>query len=134
MTIGPVSSGSDAASIIAAQPPWQLPMMAGLALSGAAARTFLTKTCSACADVEQGLAGLRIAKEDDEVDRVPGAQRHAHLRVVLEAADARPVAGARVDDDVGPLARIDRDARGRRDAQQRVVDRLSKLRPSSTVS
>ena len=34
MTIGPVSPGSDAASIIAAHPPWQLPTIAGFALAG----------------------------------------------------------------------------------------------------
>src|SRR5215472_15360433 len=79
MTIGPVSSGLAAASIIAAQPPWQLPTMAGL--------------------------GLR--EEDHEVDRMAFAQRDAHLGIVLEAADARAVASARIDDHVRPALRID---------------------------
>ena len=39
ITIGPVSSGSAAASIIAAQPPWQLPTITGLGLSGCSSRT-----------------------------------------------------------------------------------------------
>ncbi len=40
------------------------------------------------ANVEQGLARLGIAKENDEVDRVSFAQGDTNLRVVLEAADA----------------------------------------------
>ncbi len=47
------------------------------------------------ADVEQRLARLGIAEEDHEVDRMALAQRDADLRVVLEAADPRAVAGAR---------------------------------------
>ena len=62
------------------------------------------------ADVEQRLAGLGIAEEDDEVDRMARAQRDADLRIVLEAADAGAVAGARIDDDVGPPLRVDRHA------------------------
>ncbi len=47
MTIGPVSSGYDAASIIAAQPPWQLPMTTGFGLSGCRSRTACTNCASA---------------------------------------------------------------------------------------
>ena len=50
------------------------------------------------ADVEQGLAGLGLREEGDEIDRMPVTQCNADLRVVLEAADTRAVAGARVDD------------------------------------
>jgi hypothetical protein len=73
-------------------------------------------------DVEDGLAGLRVLEEDDEVDRVAAAQRDADLAVGLEAADARAMAGARVDDDEGPHLRVGRGAAsGRLDAHQRVV-------------
>jgi hypothetical protein len=74
-------------------------------------------------DVGQRLAGLRVREEDDEVDGVPRAQRDADFRIVLEAADAGAVAGARIDDDERPLARIDDDTLGRHDAHQRIVRR-----------
>ena len=45
----------------------------------------------------------------------------------LEAADARPVAGARIDDDEWTLARIDLDAGGRHDAHQHIVHRPRQL-------
>ncbi|MCY1210740.1 hypothetical protein D9M72_224350 [compost metagenome] len=79
--------------------------------------------------VQQGLSRLGIAKEDDEIDRVAGPQGHSHLRVVLEAADARAVPGARIDDDIGAAAVIDRDAIGRSDLQQRIVDGPFQLTP-----
>ena len=68
------------------------------------------------ADVEQRLARLGIAEEDDEVDRVALAQRDADLRIVLEAADAGAVARARVDDHVRAPLGIDGHALGRHDA------------------
>ena len=52
-----------------------------------------------------------------------GLHRHADLAVGLEAADAGAVAGARVDDDEGPLQRVDVDAFGRNDSYERVIDR-----------
>ena len=79
------------------------------------------------ADVEQRLAGLGVAEEDHEVHRVPGTQRDADLRVVLEAADAGAVPGARVDDQVRTALRVHRHALGRNDAHQRVVDRARQL-------
>ena len=79
------------------------------------------------AHVEQRLAGLGIAEEDDEVDRVALAQRHADLRVVLEAADAGAVAGTRIDDDVRTPLGVDGHALGRNDAHQRIVDRALEL-------
>ena len=51
-------------------------------------------------------------------------QGDADLRVVLEAADAGPVARARVDDDVRTPLGIDGHAFGRDDAYERVVDRV----------
>ncbi len=74
------------------------------------------------ADIEQRLARLRHREEDDEVDRMALAQRHADLRIVLEAADARSVTRARVDDHVRAALRVDRDAGRRHDLHQRVVD------------
>ena len=41
--------------------------------------------------------------EADEVAGMAGLHRHADLTVGLEAADARPVAGTRIDDDEGRL-------------------------------
>jgi hypothetical protein len=72
-------------------------------------------------DVGERLPGLRLGEEDHEVDRVAFAQRDADLRVVLEAPDARPVAGARVDDDERALRVVDLRAGRRHDAHQRVV-------------
>src|SRR4029078_11144970 len=77
--------------------------------------------------VEQGLAGLRVAEEYHEVDRMPLAQRHADLRVVLEAADARAVTRARIDDDVRTPPGIDCHALRGHDAYQRVIDRALEL-------
>src|SRR4029453_16183833 len=52
-----------------------------------------------------------------------GRQSDADLGVFLEAADARAVAGARVDDHERPLLVVDLYARGRNDAHQRVIRR-----------
>ena len=73
------------------------------------------------------LAGHRVRQEADEVAGVAGPQRHADLAVGLEAADPGPVPGARVDDHEGPLPHVDRDARGRGDPDQPVVDRALEL-------
>ena len=81
------------------------------------------------AHVEQRLAGFRLAEEDDEVDRVAFAQRHADLRIVLEAADPGTMTGARIDDDVRAPLRIHRHALRRQDPHQRVVDRTLELAP-----
>ena len=49
MMIGPNSSGRIAATIITAQPAWQLPMTQGLpSASGCSAMTFSRKATSAC--------------------------------------------------------------------------------------
>ena len=71
--------------------------------------------------VRERLARLRIGEEDHEVDRVAGLQRHADLGVLLEAADARAVAGARIDDHERTLGVDDGDALRRHDADERVV-------------
>ena len=74
-------------------------------------------------DVGERLPGHRLGIEDDEVDRMAGAQRDADFRVFLEAADARAVARARIDDDERALGVVDLDAARRNDAHQRVVRR-----------
>ena len=74
------------------------------------------------AHVEHGLTFLGLGKEDHEVHRMPGRERDADLRIVLESPDAGPVPRARVDDDVGTPLLVDADARRRRDAHQRVID------------
>ena len=126
ITIGPVSSGLDAATIIAAQPPWQLPTIAGFGLCRMQLAHAAHELLLGRADVEQRLPGLGLAEEDHEVDRMALAQRDAYLRVVLEAADAGTVAGARVDDHVGTPLGIDVTPFGRDDAHQRVVDRAGR--------
>ncbi|MNR07637.1 hypothetical protein D3C85_1237650 [compost metagenome] len=75
------------------------------------------------AHVEQALARLGFAEEDHEIHRMPRTQGHADLGVVLEAADAWAVPGARVEDQVGAPRRVHLDPGRRHDAQQRVVDR-----------
>ena len=62
-------------------------------------------------DVGERLPGHRIGIEDDEVDGMSGAQRDADFGVFLEAADARAVARARVDDHERALGVVDLDAR-----------------------
>ena len=54
---------------------------------------------------------------------MPGLERDADLAVGLEAADARAVPGARIDDDEGPARRVDLDALRRNDPHERIVDR-----------
>ncbi len=60
--------------------------------------------------VGERLARRRIGKEDHEIDRMAGGERHTHFGIFLGAADARAVAGARVDDDERPLGVVDDDA------------------------
>ncbi len=73
-------------------------------------------------DVVQGLPRLRRMAERDEVSRMARAQALANRRVLLEAADARAVSAARVDDDQRRQRLVDALAAGQ-DAQQAVVDR-----------
>ena len=77
--------------------------------------------------VRDELARLRIPAERHEVDRMALAQRHPDLAVCLEAADARAVPGAGVDDDVGAARVIDVHTLGRQDAQQHVVGRKGQV-------
>src|SRR5690242_18064103 len=115
MTIGPVSSGLDEASIMAAQPPMMLassspedtghhgrPAALAIADDGGLGGVRMQLAHAAHelalggAHVHKRLARLRLGEEDDEIHRMAFAQRHADLRVVLEAADAGAMAGARI--------------------------------------
>ena len=79
------------------------------------------------ADVLDGLAGLGLREEGHEIDRVAGAQRHADLALLLEAADAGAVAGARIDHHEGLLRRVERLIRLGPYAHQGIVDRPLEL-------
>ena len=116
-------SGRAAASIITAQPPWQLPMTDRLLALRMALGDDADEFGFGVGDIGERLARHRLRKEDDEVDGVAGAQRDADFGVFLEAADARTVPRARVDDHERPLGVVDLDALGRDDAHQRVVGR-----------
>ena len=74
-------------------------------------------------DVQELLARFGRRAEADEIDRMAGVEGVADLALRLEAADARPLAGARIDHHDRPFARIGRHARRRQDAQKRIVDR-----------
>ena len=74
-------------------------------------------------DVLDGLARHRVGAEADEVAGMAGAHRHAEFAVGLEAADARAVAGARVDHHERAFLRVDHDAFRRLDPHQPVIDR-----------
>ncbi len=125
MMIGPNSSGLSEASIITAQPAWQLPMTQGFpSASGWRAMTISRNLRLGAGDILDRLAGHGFRQEADEIAGMPCLHRHADFAVGLETADARPVAGSRIDDDKGALERIDHDARRRNDADQHVVDRL----------
>ena len=109
-----------------AQPAWQLPITHGLpSASGCRAMTFSMKIASALATVLDGLARHRFGQEADEVAGVAGFHRNADLTVRLESADARPVARTRVDHHERTASVVDLHAAWRRDAYQRVVDRLA---------
>ena len=89
----------------------------------------LDKTRLGQADILDRLARHRLRQEADEIAGMTRRQRDADLAVVLHAADARSVPGARVEHDERALARIDRYARRRDDADQRVVDRPRQRAP-----
>ena len=74
------------------------------------------------ADVRDRLARLRLWQKADEIARMARAQRDADLAVMLHPANARAVAGARVEDNEWPLMRVDRDVGRRNDFHQGVID------------
>ena len=72
-------------------------------------------------DILDRLARHRLRQKADEIARVTRRQRDADLAVLLHAADARTVAGARIDDDDGCLGRIELRVVGWDDADQGIV-------------
>ena len=74
-------------------------------------------------DVADGLAWHGVRQETDEIAGMPRLERHADLAVGLEAADARAMPGARVDDDERPPRRIELDGRRRDHFHESIVDR-----------
>ena len=74
-------------------------------------------------DVFDGLTRHRVGQEADEIAGMSGLERNADLTVRLEAANARAMSGARIDDDERPALRIDLDALRRNDPGQDVIDR-----------
>ena len=103
-----------AAIIMICQPAWQLATITGLpSASGWRAATSSTKAASARQTSSIVWPGHRLGQEADEIAGMAGGERHADLAVLLHAADARPVAGARIDDDEGRLRRVGLHALGR---------------------
>ena len=96
-------SGLAAARTKAAQPPWQLPTMIGLGASGWRRRISPTKAASARITSARSGPGSGCGPEDHEINRMAVAQGDADLAVGLETADARAMAGARIDDHIGPF-------------------------------
>ena len=74
-------------------------------------------------DVLDGLARHRLGQKADEIAGMAGLEGDADLAVGLEAADARTVPGARIDDDERSPCWIDLDAFGRDHLHQSIVDR-----------
>ena len=74
-------------------------------------------------DVANRLPGHGVGQKADEVTRVPGFQRDADFAIGLEAADAGTVTGARIDNNKGPLRRVDLDACRRNDPHQTIIHR-----------
>ena len=72
-----------------------------------ARRDVLDEDRLGAADILDRLSRHRLRQEADEVAGMAGRQRDADLAVLLHAADARAVAGARIDDDDRRLGRID---------------------------
>ena len=111
MMMGPNSSGRMAASIMIAHPAWQLPTTQGLpSASGCKRDDLFEEDRLRARDVADGLARHGVGQEADEIAGMPRLERHADLAVGLEAADARAMPGARVDDDERPPRRIELDA------------------------
>ena len=66
--------------------------------------TFSRKIGLGSRDVLDRLPRHGFGQEADEVAGMPRLEGDADLAVGLEAADARPVSGARIDDDKGTAA------------------------------
>jgi hypothetical protein len=69
------------------------------------------------------LTGYRLRQKADKIARVAGGERDPDLAVVLHAANAGAVPGARVKNDEWPLARVDCNTLWRDDPNQPIIDR-----------
>ena len=74
-------------------------------------------------DVFDRLARNRLRPKADEVTRMARTQGDADLAVRFEAADARSMSRARVNDNEGPLFGINLDALRRHDPDQSIIGR-----------
>ena len=88
---------------------------------------FLQEACFGLYNILDRLIGLRVWKEPDEITGVTGLYRDADFTFGLESGNARAVSGARIDDDEGPLERVDRHGFWRDNAGQHIVDRAGKI-------
>jgi hypothetical protein len=80
-------------------------------------------------NVHELLAGRRRGAEANEIDRMARIQGVADLAFGLEAANAGPLAGARVHHHDRPLAIVSRDSWRWHNARQSVVDWAWKQAP-----
>ena len=106
------------------QPAWQLRDDHRLAVRfRMACRDILDKDRLRAADVLDRLPRHRVGQEADEVAGMARGHRDPDLTVLLHPADARTVAGARIDDDDRCLGGIDLRAVGWDDMHQGIVHR-----------
>ena len=84
--------------------------------------TFSRNTRFGAGDIFDGLARHGIGREADEVAGMPRFHGNPDFAVGLEAADARAMAGARIDHHEGPARLVDLNSLWRDDAHQQVID------------
>jgi hypothetical protein len=70
------------------------------------------------------LAWFGLREKAHEITRVPRPQSDADFAVMLHPANARSVACPKIENNERPLLWVDRDASGRNDFHQDVIDRL----------
>jgi hypothetical protein len=85
-------------------------------------------------DVGNGLTLDRLRKERDQVTGMSSPHRHPDLAVFFEAANARTMAGTRIDDDVWTLFGVDLLLGARFHFEQRVVGRTVEGSSSKIIS
>jgi hypothetical protein len=86
--------------------------------------------CGLCVDdVLNGLSRHGIGQEPNEIAGMPCLEDDTDLAIGLEAAYARTVAGAGIDDDERALARVDCHAVGRQHADKAIVHRSRQPAP-----
>src|SRR5258706_11188786 len=78
-------------------------------------------------DAFDRLSWHRLRQEADEIAGMARLHRDADFAVRLEPADARTMAGARIDHDERSPVQSDFDVFGRNDAHQRIIYRLIQL-------